>query len=242
MIRAPRPHTCFSLEFRATRGISRPPAPSSTPPCVSIRRTRSLCARWDSSCSPANSMISRADSSCAPFRPIHRIAPRKVTLRGAILWIGLNGAHEEAAREIILFAGEQDESHLAQSDLVLRIETQGGVELGAGGREIPLVARNSSEKHVWGRGARIILYSFREFAARPFALSVLQGVDSSAHSVAARPAAPEGEPDPGDENENHCCANQNRQRQLRHATSRLRRGERMLDGAATDTSTHRPAA
>jgi hypothetical protein len=54
----------------------------------------------------------------------------------------LDGPNKESAREIVLLGRKEHESHLAQSELALRIQAKRGVELGTRGCEVPFVARD----------------------------------------------------------------------------------------------------
>jgi hypothetical protein len=163
------------------------------------------------------------------IQPHHRAA--EVALCRAILRIPLHGSDEEAARKIVLPARKENEAHLSQSNCILRFQSQCRVELGAGGREITLLARKAREENVRSRRVRIVSYSFCELAASLLALPGFHGVDACAHSISAAAAREEIAADCEKEYDRDCY--QRPHRNCRHPTAPRLRGHQGLFDVGT---------
>ena len=132
-----------------------------------------------------------------------------------------------------MLAREQDESHLAQRDRVLGLESQCGIELSACGGEVTFLARQPREKDVRRRGIGIVFHCLGEFSTRPLALAVLHRVNAGGQAAAAG-AAVEDQIAADDEHEDHRDNHPHRHRETEQSTTRLGRGQSVLHRGSSD--------
>src|SRR6266542_458818 len=106
-----------------------------------------------------------------PVEPAQGAA--EVSDRGVIGRIGVDGAHEESPGNVVIPAREHDETHLAQGDVIARLETQCVVQLAPCRFQVAVLAREAGKKYVRRGDAIVFPRCRRELAARGFPLSPL---------------------------------------------------------------------